>query len=776
MGIKFASLRHPDVVVMAPALTEAGQSQNFKLPPSAHSSPGSPVSVAFNGVKKLAVPHLLSDANLCKDRTKKFCVSEKLICQRVNGFQKLEDTRFLDPNFDAFENLTTLAIASELTKGTGEDLCAGRQKHPGEKSKGHSKEGKFIMNQCDPSMGDHQDNMGFQKPNNAVPNTECANLMKDKTLSNDMDQLLKNLGAAISGNELSSGTDLGQNVEDILQVINNMETNPPETDSMNTDNMGLGNMDPTENVEAESMFQMADGADLSTLERELLNVDMMNMCVDVNINDNTLELENKEALSAVRLEDVRKKQFELERKCEFLGRRLRKLHARSLGKHASGEVTGVLEQAYRMLQSASGKEGENSTENSDSQIVQTSGSAVVKVEPNVKEKRVKGISSSSLANLFRRLDVISQQQAAITSRQQVPHKYFGAGSGDHSTVAVSNNGISAFPKFLSETKEEVEQVSGQLHTQVEVVEHAFDSDATASSSGGESCDEMQNFNNPHQVSVSIGKRAAWRWARDRAGVASRWTWLQAQISDLEYRIRQHNEIHRQIRAAKGHVCLGEAPAGAAVAPGSGAPPPSPAPAPASAPASPPPAPAAWVGGAGVRAPRPTYQPHLHHHHHTHALRLGKRLPRGARRGEDKHERVPAATAAPSTPAPAHAPWPRPAATDSCGSVGVCGGLDAAARMHRHAARWCARVPQAQLLQVACCTWCERRRRAVDGALRLPAGRSAGARCARAAPTPRRRSRSPTCSRPPNAWRCSTLASTQCSRSRKMYRSTFIMRR
>jgi hypothetical protein len=43
------------------------------------------------------------------------------------------------------------------------------------------------------------------------------------------------------------------------------------------------------------------------------------------------------------------------------------------------------------------------------------------------------------------------------------------------------------------------------------------------------------------------KRAAWKWAQDRAGVASRWTWLQAQISDLEYRIRQHNEIHRYVR-------------------------------------------------------------------------------------------------------------------------------------------------------------------------------------------------------------------------------------
>lgn len=50
-----------------------------------------------------------------------------------------------------------------------------------------------------------------------------------------------------------------------------------------------------------------------------------------------------------------------------------------------------------------------------------------------------------------------------------------------------------------------------------------------------------------------GKRAAWRWARDRAAVASRWSWLLAQISDLEYRIRQHNELYNQIRRSKGLV-------------------------------------------------------------------------------------------------------------------------------------------------------------------------------------------------------------------------------
>ena len=42
-------------------------------------------------------------------------------------------------------------------------------------------------------------------------------------------------------------------------------------------------------------------------------------------------------------------------------------------------------------------------------------------------------------------------------------------------------------------------------------------------------------------------------------MASRWTWLQAQVSDLEYRIRQQNDIYRQIRMNKGAVTLGDPP-------------------------------------------------------------------------------------------------------------------------------------------------------------------------------------------------------------------------
>lgn len=45
------------------------------------------------------------------------------------------------------------------------------------------------------------------------------------------------------------------------------------------------------------------------------------------------------------------------------------------------------------------------------------------------------------------------------------------------------------------------------------------------------------------------------WASERAMIASRWTWLQAQVSDLEYRIRQQSDLYRQLRSLKGAITL-----------------------------------------------------------------------------------------------------------------------------------------------------------------------------------------------------------------------------
>ncbi|XP_063256193.1 KAT8 regulatory NSL complex subunit 1-like protein isoform X1 [Prinia subflava] len=85
------------------------------------------------------------------------------------------------------------------------------------------------------------------------------------------------------------------------------------------------------------------------------------------------------------------------------------------------------------------------------------------------------------------------------------------------------------------------------------VEKDLDSDATCSSSDEDG--EEQTV----RTTVEASYTSEWKWLADRARVGSRWTWLQAQISELEYKIQQLTDLHRQIRATKGMVVLEEFP-------------------------------------------------------------------------------------------------------------------------------------------------------------------------------------------------------------------------
>lgn len=53
------------------------------------------------------------------------------------------------------------------------------------------------------------------------------------------------------------------------------------------------------------------------------------------------------------------------------------------------------------------------------------------------------------------------------------------------------------------------------------------------------------------------KRAAYKYAKDRGAVASRWCWLATQISELDYKIRQHTDLRKHIKDNKGAVTLEE---------------------------------------------------------------------------------------------------------------------------------------------------------------------------------------------------------------------------
>ncbi|TFK10790.1 2-amino-3-carboxymuconate-6-semialdehyde decarboxylase [Platysternon megacephalum] len=123
----------------------------------------------------------------------------------------------------------------------------------------------------------------------------------------------------------------------------------------------------------------------------------------------------------------------------------------------------------------------------------------------------------------------------------------------------TSEGLSSFLKSDS-ISEELERFTASGMANLRSSEQAFDSDVTESSSGGESDIEEEELTKaePEQHHVPLRRRAEWRWAADRAGIVSRWNWLQAHVSDLEYRIRQQTDIYKQIRANKGLIVLGEA--------------------------------------------------------------------------------------------------------------------------------------------------------------------------------------------------------------------------
>uniref|UniRef100_A0A3Q3K217 PEHE domain-containing protein n=1 Tax=Monopterus albus TaxID=43700 RepID=A0A3Q3K217_MONAL len=123
-------------------------------------------------------------------------------------------------------------------------------------------------------------------------------------------------------------------------------------------------------------------------------------------------------------------------------------------------------------------------------------------------------------------------------------------TGRHSS---SNNrdGLSRFLKSGSMPLE-LERLylsgSANLHS----AESAFDSDVTESSSGGDTDLEEEELTRVdiEQRHVKIWKRAESRYTVERAAIISHWNWLQAHISDLEYRIRQQTDMYKHIRAGK----------------------------------------------------------------------------------------------------------------------------------------------------------------------------------------------------------------------------------
>ncbi|XP_059057304.1 KAT8 regulatory NSL complex subunit 1 [Achroia grisella] len=208
---------------------------------------------------------------------------------------------------------------------------------------------------------------------------------------------------------------------------------------------------------------------------------------------------------------IRLMQARLERRCAFLQRRLRILQARAIGKRISEEAAQTFEKCTR----AARKDG--------------------------------GGRPVGLKAFLKKIETTATLQASAASRSVVGPKYYRAGTSKGDATRSASVGIP------SGTLTGLEDTAGALRSHLSIVKHELDSDATASSSGAESNDEAVVYNNSQQQHMPIEKRALWSWQKTRASIASRWCWMQAQVQELEYKIRQHNDLHKQVREAKGPV-------------------------------------------------------------------------------------------------------------------------------------------------------------------------------------------------------------------------------
>ncbi|KAM8934121.1 KAT8 regulatory NSL complex subunit 1-like protein [Pelodytes ibericus] len=99
----------------------------------------------------------------------------------------------------------------------------------------------------------------------------------------------------------------------------------------------------------------------------------------------------------------------------------------------------------------------------------------------------------------------------------------------------------------------IKPLSGSAAGILRHIEQDLDSDATESSSDEDCVDKPRKT--PRECN------AEHNWNLIRASVGSRWVWLQAQISELEYKIQQLADVYSQIRTTKEKVMLDESSKG-----------------------------------------------------------------------------------------------------------------------------------------------------------------------------------------------------------------------
>lgn len=302
--------------------------------------------------------------------------------------------------------------------------------------------------------------------------------------------------------------------------------------------------DPPEMPQLMSILnELLDGQDITSLANTGGNGDGMQALEDQedNYEDDSPRKDDPEEITRLlvqqRLQEISREEQQLQRKMDFLIRRLYKIVARSTGLHASEELSGFLEHAARQSlkkekedQSFAGSkfpcltaslQGASTLTPLTSELptnLLSSPSASQELskqqntlntsdvpEPQADEP-LKPVAMVEMKSFMRRIEKVSTLQSTMLNKRAHAMKYFTKPSTNSlSTLSKSEANLinSTIPRLETSDVEQLDQVSGLLMSEMRLIEKQIDSDATASSSGGESADEMVTYNNQYQQFLSM---------------------------------------------------------------------------------------------------------------------------------------------------------------------------------------------------------------------------------------------------------------------------------
>lgn len=234
---------------------------------------------------------------------------------------------------------------------------------------------------------------------------------------------------------------------DLLNVFKNLES---------------GNENLTDLAGSLNLFN-----DVMSYEDDISSSVISSSCVNTNSRISpTIVLESKELQA-----DIKK----MQRQIDFLNRRLRKLQTRNVCQQASEEISGLFEWSNRI------------TRRKDYDPTRQA----------VHEEEIqRPVSAASMRSVLKKIDTISNQQRLISSKKKVGRPSSTPGP----SVSVDKNQplSTLIPQYDVKTIEEILQTAGSLQSELRLAEQGMDSDATLSSSGGESADENITYNNQTQ--------------------------------------------------------------------------------------------------------------------------------------------------------------------------------------------------------------------------------------------------------------------------------------